>query len=83
MGDQTTNTLEIEVSIKTNNPETGELMDALVTSAKLTKADAGKTAGDVSEEHFTITITPGLQSNYQDAIVATDLDYKLTKADAG
>jgi len=74
---------EVEVVLKRPDPVTGNLVQVLSASAKLTKADAGRAPGDVAEEYIWIRIKPGTQPNYADASISIDKNEKLTKADAG
>ena len=76
-------TTQVDVTVKTRDQATGALIDAVSTSAKLTKADAGRSAGDKVEELIYISITPGNLPNYADANISINTSEKLTKADAG
>ncbi len=83
MTDGTDTTTEVEVTIKMLDHQSGEMVGVLGTTAKLTKADAGRTDGDKVEESIYISITPGDEPNYSDAVISVNTTGKLTKADAG
>lgn len=72
-----TTSIHFEVSLQKKNAS-GEVIDAIVSGAKLTKADAGRTG----EEWLTITIE---ESEAADKLpkVTLSSNSKLTKADAG
>lgn len=83
MEDGTVTSTEVEVKIKVRDEKSGEMIDAVSATSKLTKADAGRSAGDKSEETIYISITPGDLPNYADAVISANFSGKLTKADAG
>ena len=74
-----TTNIQFEVSITKKNAK-GEVIDALASGAKLTKADAGK-AGFNSEEWLTVTVEAGMEKDQPK--VTVNSHNKLTKADAG
>jgi hypothetical protein len=82
MTDEINTTSEIEVRIKMRDQASGEMIDAVIATAKLTKADAGKNPGDKAEETIYISINPGSLPNYADAVISVNGASKLTKADA-
>lgn len=55
MTDNVNTTLEVEVKIKTFDLTKGELIDAIASGAKLTKADAGRAAA-VNEDTTHVTV---------------------------
>ena len=72
-----TTSINFEVSLQKKNAS-GEVIDALVSGAKLTKADAGRAA----EEWLTITIEEGEGADKLPKVTLNS-NSKLTKADAG
>lgn len=83
MEEGTVTTTEVEVKIKVRDENSGEMIEAISATSKLTKADAGRNAGDKSEETIYISITPRDLPNYSDAVISANFSGKLTKADAG
>ncbi len=83
MTEDQTSSIEVEIKIKVRDENSGELVDAISATSKLTKADATRTTGDKSEDAIYISITPGSQPNYADAVISANFSGKLTKADAG
>lgn len=55
-------TFEFDVRVRVANREKGELVDAIATNAKITKADAGREA-DIIEDWIDITIDPSEKVN--------------------
>ena len=59
-----TTTIEVEVKVKTYDMNKGELIDAIASGSKLTKADAGRAVGtpikDVVKDLFKFRIKPTL-----------------------
>lgn len=76
-----TTTLEFDVNVKTFNKERGELIDAIVAGAKLTKADAGRN-GNVLEDSIVVCIDQRKEFG-ELPHVTIQAGSKLTKADAG
>jgi hypothetical protein len=56
MEDQTQPTIELNVSVQPFDLSKGELIDAIASSSKLTKADAGKAAPGTDEDWLNVTI---------------------------
>ncbi|WP_317900019.1 hypothetical protein [Aurantibacillus circumpalustris] len=83
MEEETSSITEVEVKIKVRDEESGEMIEAITATSKLTKADAGRNAGDKTEDAIYISITPGSLPNYADAVISANFSGKLTKADAG
>lgn len=58
----TTTTIEVEVKVQTYDMNKAQLIDAIATGSKLTKADAGRALDtplkDVVKEEFKFTIEP-------------------------
>jgi hypothetical protein len=76
-----TSTFEFDVKVRLANKEKGELVDAIASNAKLTKADAGRSA-DIIEDWMDITIDPSEKVGELPKI-EIQTHSKLTKADAG
>jgi len=76
-----TTNLEFEVKVKLASKEKGELIDAIVAGAKLTKADAGREA-DIIEDWIDITIDPSEKVGELPKVEMKSHS-KLTKADSG
>lgn len=75
-----TTSINFEVSLQKKNAS-GEVIDAIVSGAKLTKADAGR-VGYHSEEWLTITVEEGEGADKLPKVTLNS-NSKLTKADAG
>lgn len=60
--DERTTTIEVEVKVQTYDMNKGELIDAIASGSKLTKADAGRALDtpikDIAKELFKFTIEP-------------------------
>lgn len=78
---KSTTNLEFEVKVKLASKEKGELIDAIVAGAKLTKADAGREA-DIIEDWIDITIDPSEKVGELPKVEMKSHS-KLTKADSG
>lgn len=78
---KSTTNLEFEVKVKLAGKEKGELIDAIVAGAKLTKADAGREA-DIIEDWIDITIDPSEKVGELPKVEMKSHS-KLTKADSG
>lgn len=76
-----TTSLEFEVKVKLASKEKGEVIDAIVAGAKLTKADAGREA-DIIEDWIDITIDPSEKVGELPKVEMKSHS-KLTKADSG
>lgn len=74
------NQTEIQLKIQCRDEASGNVVDGIITTAKIAKIDGAKSAGDVLEEHIYINIKPGSLPNYQDALITVNTDHKLTKA---
>ena len=73
-------TLEFDVRVRLANKEKGELVDAIASNAKLTKADAGRNA-NIIEDWIDITIDPSEKVGELPKI-EIQTHSKLTKADS-
>jgi len=56
-GNKTT-TIDFEVRVKTLDTNKGELVDAMVAGAKLTKADAGRVLGYSQKDTLVVRVEP-------------------------
>ncbi|MBC7652386.1 MAG: hypothetical protein H7101_11615 [Deinococcales bacterium] len=76
-----TTTFEFETKVKVYNKEKNQLIDAIVASTKMTKADSGR-HGAIQEDWIDVTIDPSERIGEQPKI-AIQSHTKCTKADAG
>lgn len=87
---QNITTIEFDVKVKTFDMNKGELIDAIASGSKLTKADAGraldKTNAAIVEDTIEIIIDPCLGENTGGCgcpKISMRSHSKLTKGDAG
>lgn len=76
-----TTTLEVDVKAQIMNADTKILIDAIASSAKLTKADSGRLTGQKSEEWFNLQVDGACETECGKTELRSHS--KLTKADAG
>jgi hypothetical protein len=76
-----TTTFEFEAKVKLYNKEKGQLIDSIVASTKMTKADSGRHAA-IHEDWIDVTIDPSERIGEQPKITVQS-HTKSTKADAG
>ena len=74
-------TFEFDIKVRLLNKEKNELVDAIAAGAKLTKADAGRSA-QIQEEWIDVVIDPSEKIGELPKL-SVQSHSKLTKADAG
>ena len=74
-------TLELDVKGQTFDMTKGELIDAIASGSKLTKADAGRLTGQTSEDWLNLQVEGGNGTDCGKTEIRSHS--KLTKADAG
>ncbi len=70
-----TTTIEFNVEIKKLNMNKNELIDAIASGSKLTKADAGRVIDKSFEDHFSFSVTPTVNADGSFGIPKVDANY--------
>lgn len=74
-----TTTIEVEVKVKTYDMNKGELIDAIASGSKLTKADAGRVLGtptnDVVKDQFKFRIKPTITPDGKCGCPEVEVEY--------
>jgi len=74
-----TTTIEVEVKVKTYDMNKAELIDAIASSSKLTKADAGRALDtpikDIAKELFKLRIAPTITPEGVCGCPTVDIEY--------
>ena len=82
MEDESTPTIELMVTVQPFNMTKGELIDAIASGSKLTKADAGRAANQTTEDWLNVTVEAS-EANPDIFIPKVTVNYhsKVTSAD--
>ncbi len=77
-------TIELDLNVKYFNQANGEMINAVSSSLKLTKADAGKNLND-NDNNIEFEFNPVTKGSAETGLptVIFNTNPKLTKADAG
>lgn len=70
-----TTTIEVNVNVKTFDMNKNELIDAIASGSKLTKADAGRALDKCVEEWFNVRIEPTTNTDGTLGCPKVDVNY--------
>lgn len=73
--DETKTTIEVDVKIQTYDMNKEQLIDAIASGSKLTKADAGRVFDTPKKDVFKFKIEPNLKPNGECGCPKVEMEY--------